>query len=77
MAIGFRKLSTLCAAVIAIVGLGNGAANAFVPVSQQEKVSQDTPLVLEHGSISSTIVLGEHYSHESHASHVSHYSSRY
>lgn len=77
MAIGFRKLSAVCAAMVALVGFGSGTAKAFSAAQQKSNVTQNAPLVLEHGAVSGTIELAEHYSHSSHASHHSHYSSRY
>lgn len=80
MAMKFRQLATMCAAMIAVVGLGDGAKKALASTSEQTTASQNSALVLEHGAINSTDVVAGHYSHsshESHASHVSHYSSRY
>jgi len=79
MSIGFRKLSAICAAIVAIVGLGDGTAKAFTSAMQQSEVSQNAPLILEHGGVNNPGELGAHYSHsshESHASHHSHYSGR-
>ncbi len=77
MAIGFRKLSAVCAAMVALVGFGSGNASAFSTAQQQSNVTQNSPLILEHGAVSGTIEIAGHYSHSSHASHHSHYSSRY
>ena len=74
MRTGLRKLATVCAALVALIGVGSGTAKAVAPqVGHGQEIA---PLYLEHGatmfSSSSTGTCSDHYSHSSHSSHASH-----
>lgn len=79
MAIGFKKLLTVCASLAAVIGFTD-ASQASTQI-YQSGVTENSPLVLDHASnqFSPNMEEAGHYSHRSHSSHSSHsshYSSR-
>jgi hypothetical protein len=80
MAIGFRKLLTVCASLAAVIGFTDTASQAS-PQIYQSGVTESSPLVLDHASNQFRPDMEDaghysHRSHSSHSSHSSHYSSR-